>query len=240
MVLVRHLRSPSLVGLIAAVALWSAIPGLARAGSFLPSYTGPSSEALDLTAIGATFDGSAFDLSSTSAAAVATAPTGTLFVWGIDRGAGTARFNTSPVTTTNPDIGANVLFDAVLLINAATGTATINLFNGTVETVPTTDITIAGNSINAVISAALLPSTGFAPGAYSFDLWPRVGAGQNDQIAQFFGTTNTIDPTNLVATDVPEPGPLWLLATGAVMLAGARRLTRRRGSTVSSVQPIGA
>ena len=191
-------------------------PGVAA--PFLPTYTGPVNEALDLNSIGVAFDGANFILSSTSNALISTAPSGALFVWGVNRGAGTARFNTSPPTATNPDIGSNVLFDSVFVINPF-GTSVVNLFNGPATAVPAGDITVSGNTITAVLPDSFLPSDGFAPSAYTFDLWPRVGAGQNDQIAQFFGTSNATNPVNVGATSVPEPRSWAIMAAALGMLA---------------------
>jgi hypothetical protein len=196
----------------------------AKAAPFLPTYSGPDSAALALDSIGVTFNGSVFDLSSTTEAAINSAPSGSLYVWGVNRGAGTARFFTSPPTSTSPDIGSNVLFDSVLLIKPS-GSASINLFNGTTEAVPNSDITITGRTISASIPASLLPSTGFLPSQYGFDLWPRSGAGQNDQIAQFFGASNAIDPPDVQPTSVPEPASWAVLATGLALLMAARRKT---------------
>lgn len=200
----------------------------AQAAPFLPTYTGPNSNALKLASIGVTFNGSIFDLSSTSEAPISSAPSGSLFVWGINRGAGTARFFTSPQTASNPDIGSNVLFDSVFIINPF-GKSVINLFNGmSPEIIPNSDITVHGATINASIPEFLLPSTGSLPSGYGFDLWPRFGAGQNDQIAQFFGTSNAVNPPDVQPTSVPEPTSWALLATGLGLLLVVRRKPRAR------------
>ncbi len=54
------------------------------------------------------FDGASFVFQSTSAGPIGTTP-GALFVWGVNRGAGTARF---------PDITPGVLFYAVVIAQA--------------------------------------------------------------------------------------------------------------------------
>jgi len=198
--------------------LASIAPG--HAAAFLPSYTGPANEALDLNSIGVTYNGSVFDLTSTSNAAISTAPSGSLFVWGVNRGAGTARFDVA--NAVGGPIGSNVVFDAVLLIDP-TGTTKINLFNGTVETVPTADITITGDTITALIPSSLLPGTGLSPYQYGFDLWPRVGSGNNQQIAQFFGTTNATNPTDAQPVAVPEPASFLVFGTALGLLIVTRR-----------------
>ena len=226
----------SAIALIAGGNIAHATPLLPNDTGFLPTYTGPNSNALKLENIGVTFNGNDFDLSSTSEAAISSAPPGSLYVWGINRGAGTARFDTGTATPTNPLIGSNVLFDAVLLITPS-GSAKINLFNGMApEIVPSSDITINGRNINAIISDSLLPSTGFSPNNYGFDLWPRSGAGQNDQIAQFFGTENAIDPPDVKPIDVPEPASWAVLATGLALLVAVRRKSRK--APLRSTQPI--
>ena len=214
---------PSLVQAAAILAAAALSAASARAAPFLPSYVGPASQALDLSSISVTFDGTNFDLASTSSAPIGSAPAGSVFAWGINRGGGTARFVVVRPTAANPTIGSDVLFDAVLAITPATGSAVVTLFNGTAVALPAGDLTISGDTIDAVLPAALLPSRGFAPSAYTFDLWPRVGAGLNDQVAQFDGATNGLNPANLAAVPIPEPGSLAILAGGLALLALARR-----------------
>ena len=120
-----------------AATLSLAVAPLASAAPFLPSYTGPQNEALDLASIAVTFDGTNFDLNSVSSAPIGSAPAGSLFVWGVNRGTGAAGFVTATPTATNPSIGSNVLFDAVLAINPGTDTATVvNTTNGMATPLP--------------------------------------------------------------------------------------------------------
>lgn len=208
----------------------------ADASTFLPTYTGPENPALALSSINATFNGSAFDFSSTSDAPINLSPQGSLYVWGINRGSGTARFFTSPPTPSSPDIGSNVLFDAVLIINPA-GTSVVNLFNGqNPEIVPASDIHISGNTINASLPLSFLPTTGAQPQDYSVDLWPRVGAGQNDQIAQFYGNINSINPVNAQVSMVPEPTPWLLLTSGLGLIWWLQR--RKQGRQIDYAQQV--
>jgi len=46
-------------------------------------------------------------------------------------------------------------------------------------------VVIAGNDLRITVPATLLPTRGFSPALYTANLWPRVGAGNNNQIADF-------------------------------------------------------
>lgn len=110
-------------------------------GDFIPSFTGPKNGDLDLTRVQATFDGAKFRLDATTAAPIGTTPTG-LYVWGFNRGKGTAGFAA---------IGATgVLFDSVVIVNPRAGTVTVrDLVSGTGTTLPASAINISGNQISA-------------------------------------------------------------------------------------------
>lgn len=190
------------------------------AGDFLATFTGASSGQLDFTEASARFDGTKFDLSLTLAAA----PTGSpnvLHVWGINRGAGTARLN----AMFDPDLDPSVKWDALaVLFGDGTlrvvtfpqmGPPTITPFAG--------GAVVSGNSISASVPLMLLPGRGFAPTSYTFQLWSRLRVnpmvdGTNNEIADF-------GPRLFAA--VPEP------ASWAMMIAGfgmAGWATRRRNA----------
>jgi hypothetical protein len=149
-----------------------------RAGDFLASFTGPRNPDLDVLRGEVSFDGASFTFQSTSAGPIGTTP-GALFVWGVNRGAGTARF---------PDIAPGVLFDAVVIAQAdGTGRVVDLTATPPAPTVlPAGSVTINGNNITIRVPAALLPSKGFTPGReYTVNHWPRTGAGNNNQISDF-------------------------------------------------------
>jgi hypothetical protein len=179
-------------------------------GDFLPGYTGSHNGDLDVVSSTVTYDAhtNLFDFTATLDAPVGT--TGKAFyVWGIDRGAGTEKFNTGPAP-----IGAGVKFDTVVIFRLD-GTATVG------GTVLANDVTWSGNTITGSVSGALLPSMGFAFVDYTWNLWPRDGSvtGGNAAISDF-----APDASNAGVTAVPEPTSLALLgAGGLLMLAAARR-----------------
>ena len=148
------------------------------AGDFLPSYTGPRGADLDVTEAEVTYDGSTFVLTSTQAGAVG-ATAGGFYVWGIDRGRGTARF---------ADIAPGVRFDAVVVLRPDGSGMVTDLTSGAAPVstpLPAGSVTISGATITARVADALLPTQGLAPAAYTANLWPRNGAGNNAQISDF-------------------------------------------------------
>ncbi|PCD02961.1 hypothetical protein COC42_00530 [Sphingomonas spermidinifaciens] len=175
--LARHILSCALL-----IASSTSAPALAQAisdpaGDFIPSFTGPKNGDLDLIRVEATFDGAKFRLDAATAAPIGTTPTG-LYVWGFNRGKGTAGFAA---------IGATgVLFDSVVIVNPRAGTVTVrDLISGTGTTVPASAIKISGNQISAEIPANLLSPQGLEQAKFLVNLWPRSANGGNETIPDF-------------------------------------------------------
>src|SRR5262245_18630079 len=159
----------------------SALPVVDGAGDFLGTYTGPQNGDLDVLSSEVFYDTVANTLRFT---ATLNAPINTsanaLFVWGVNRGAGTEQFLLG-----TPPIGNGVFFDSVFVAAPTAGLGIVNLLNGSPNTNLPGILQISGNSISATISASLLPSTGAALTDYSWNLWPRLGNGNNNQVADF-------------------------------------------------------
>jgi hypothetical protein len=177
-------------------------------GDFLPTFAG-STASTDLDVIGATVTYNAstdiFTFSSTQVGNVGLTPTG-IFVWGVNRGNGVASFAANGIT--------GVLFDSVLILRP-NGSSTVGA-----NTLPAGAVTFAGNTITAVVSGALFPSTGFAKSAYTFNVWPRDSA-----LPSGFGQISDFAPnnSNFTAVPVPEPATVLLMAVGAAGLLAWRR-----------------
>ncbi|MCA1654339.1 MAG: PEPxxWA-CTERM sorting domain-containing protein [Sphingomonadales bacterium] len=155
---------------------------------------------------------STFLLSASLAGPVGSAPG--FYVIGVNTGTGTI----APFA----NIGEpNVRFNQAIVIQPS-GAANIGS-----TTLATGSVTINGNMFSALIPLSLLPSTGFLPQDYGFNLWPRSGSGQNAQIADFAPQNATL------AAGVPEPG------TWAMMLVGfgAAGYSLRRRRTLPAMQP---
>ena len=189
-------------------------------GDFLPSYTGIKGADLDVIAYDATFDGMVFHLSATLNGAIGTTA-GALYVWGVDRGAGTERFLAG-----TPSIGAGVKFDSALVLRPnGTGSFIDIVGGGTSTALPTSNINITGSTITADLPLSFAPSKGFAAADYGFNLWPRLGVGQNSQISDF-----APDAADFKATLVPEPASAMVFGVAMAGLAALRRRTPKRAS----------
>ena len=187
-------------------------------GDFLPSYTGPRNSDMDVRTAQVLFDnGPNFTFTHTSAGNIGQT-SNVIFVWGMNRGAGTARFAT---------LAPGVLFDWVLTItaNGAGGftVATRDLVSGTATTLDGSVLTVSGASMTAIVPATLLPSQGLPLSAFTANLWPRLTGGQLSGISDF-----APDNSNIAVTVTPEPASFLLMGTGVAGLLAVRR-RRRNG-----------
>lgn len=197
------------IGLAAAA---SAAPTIDPTGDYLSIYTGPKNGDLDVTSVEVVNTSSNLIFNSTFAAPVGTTAGG-FYVWGIDRGQGTARFGA---------LATGVLFDSVLVIRPGGTSNFVDLITTANSfVVNPAAITVSGSTLSFVVPLASLPSTGFATSAYTFNLWPRaLGQVGNAGIADF-----APDNSNIGA--VPEPASWALLLTGFAGIGTVLRQRRR-------------
>jgi hypothetical protein len=193
------------------------------AGDLIDTYTGPSNADLDIVSADVAFDGTSFFLSTTMDGAIGTT-TGSLFVWGVDRGSGAPR-----LTFGSPSVGAGILFDAVIVMfpDGTLRVVTIPLAGAPTINQIAGGSVIDGNALSATVNAALLGSMGFAPEDYTFSLWSRARVnpaldGTNAEIADFLASSGSMH-----ARAVPEPAT-WLMMLLGFGVSGA--LIRRRRS----------
>ncbi len=178
-------------------------------GDFLATFGGSSASTdLDVLSASVFYNPSTdlFTLTATMEGNVGSTATG-FYVWGVNRGAGTAGFSS---------LGINgVRFDRVIILRPD-GTGTV----AGAGALPSGSVTISGKTITGVVSGALLPGTGFVNKLdYTFNLWPRDGAFAGNAAISDFAPNNA----NFTATAVPEPGTAALGALGVTALLAWRR-----------------
>lgn len=178
-------------------------------GDFLAGYTGPKLADLDVTSFSVSYDKTAklFTLGATFAGAITPGTPG-FYVYGVNTGKGAIR----PFGSIGQ---GNVIFDQAIVVQKD-GTGSIG---GTA--LDSNWIAIAGNILTVKVPLSLLPSTGFSPQRYGFNLWPRAGSG-NAGISDFAPENATLSAA------VPEPATWGMLMIGAGFAGGTLRYRRRR------------
>ena len=181
-------------------------------GDFLPTYTGPKTDDLDVTLFQVGFDpgAAAFTLSATFAGDIDPSSPG-FYVIGVNTGTGT-------VHPFGPVGQPNVVFNQAMTIQK-TGVGAITVAG----VAKAFTATISGDHFSAVIPLAFLPSTGFAPRDYGFNIWPRQVTGGLAALADFA-------PENSTLAAVPEPAAWAFMIAGFGLAGGALR--RRRTEAV--------
>lgn len=185
------------------------------ANDFLASYTGAKNGDLDVVSAQVFFNGSSFMFTSTQAAPIGTTA-GAIYVWGINRGAGTQGF---------PVIAPGVLFDSIFIVNPAGGSTVRDLINNTSTAI--SNISFSGSTISGTVPLNALPSQGLAPSQYTVNLWPRLSGITGDPAVSDFAPNNS---NALVTNAVPEPATISLLGMAACGALGILRMRRRNSS----------
>lgn len=186
--------NPQVVHAANAAVPYSAGASVDNDKDFLSTYTGPQNA--DLTPVSAqvTVNNASQQLqfSAVLAGNIGTTPgSGSLssptplYVFGLNRGAGTQRFLSG-----SPSIGAGVYFDSVVVLNPNGTSEFIDFTNNKTTILPAGDIQFNGNQITASFPLSDFPSTGFAPNQYTWNFWPRYGLGANNQVADFLPDAN--------------------------------------------------
>jgi hypothetical protein len=177
-------------------------------GDFLGSYTGPHEADLDVASFSVNYDAATqnFLLKTILAGPVDTSTPG-VYVYGVDTGTGAS----APF---GPIGEGNVRFDQVILVQKD-GSALVPGFGA----LAAGSTKIDGKELDLTVPLSALPSTGFDPQHYGFNLWPR------DSGTGGFETISDFAPQNALLSAVPEPAT-WMSMIGGLAITGA--LFRRR------------
>jgi PEP-CTERM motif len=183
-------------------------------GDFLPSFVGPNDADLDVTSFSVTFNSatSIFTLGAVFAGVVNPVNAGR-YVFGVNTGTGVI----APFAAIGQPL---VVFNQAVVINKD-GTGTVGA-----TALPVSDIVVVGNLITAKVALALLPSTGYMPEQYGWNLWPRNAVAGNTGISDF-APNNAL----LAINPVPEAGTWVMVIVGF----GAAGVALRRRRTVASL-----
>jgi hypothetical protein len=184
-------------------------------GDFLPGFVGPNDADLDVTSFSVNFNASSqeFLIGAVMAGLINPNRAG-FYVIGVNTGTG-------PIAPF-ANVGApNVRFNQVVLVRKdGTGLVT----GATGGPLAANAITIVGNLFTARVPLSALPSTGFEPINYLWNLWPRNALGNNNQISDFAPNDGGISAV------VPEPSAWAMAVIGFALLGSAcrRRMRIRR------------
>lgn len=206
-----------IIGIISSPA--QAGPTLDATNDFLPTYTGPLGRDLDVRSTEVFLQNNVFNFTATFGDAIGTT-SGAFYVFGLDRGAGTARFAGGPLP-----VASNVLFDSVVVINNNNTGFVRDLISGTTTSLLTSAISYNGSVLSAFVDASSLPSRGFAAADYTVNLWPRVAGTTNAAIADFAPNNSNFAVTSIAA--VPEPATWGMMILGFGLVGAAMRKSRQ-------------
>ena len=146
------------------------------AGDFIPSFDGPHNADLDARSMEVSFTGGNTFVFNATVAGKVGLTSGGVYVWGVNRGSGTARFGS---------IATGVLFDFVVIVKPGATSSVRDFISGIVTDLPASSVTVAGSTIEVRVPSSLLPQQGLTPDQFTTNFWPRTGLVSNNQIADF-------------------------------------------------------
>lgn len=167
---------------------------------------------------------------------------GALYLFGVDRGSGTARFLSTP----GPVIGPTVVWDSIVRVNPDGTGLFNNVIAGVITPLSRSDITIDGDEFTASVPLSLMTSSATRPPAeWTYNLWPRNGIGNNAQVSDLApddgnSPFQVVAPARVAGMTVNDGLPqrsmvnsLTVTFDGSVTIGGdAFQLTRADGSAV--------
>ncbi len=151
-------------------------------GDILPTYAGVALPGMDVVAHKVTIVGDRMVFFGRMAGRIEpTQEIGGLYLFGVDRGRGTARF-LGPAAP--PVIGPHVLWDSIVRVNPDGTGLFNNSLTGVVTPLDPANIKISGNHFTVGVPLSLMtPGATRPPEEWTYNLWPRNGIGRNVQVS---------------------------------------------------------
>jgi hypothetical protein len=229
----------ALAGAVALVGSAAQATTVVDGSGILSTFVGKNEDHPDLNALSAsaTFDSSNAYLNATMAGAIGFTAANSggdqqgVYVWGVNRGKGTAVLNgpnNLGTDTSTPVGGPDIKFDAfIVLQNLANGHGDgfVALIGddgkvaGTPFGLDATNISYSGNTISLTVPLSDLPTNGFAIPDYGYNIWPRLnGLASNTLVASFLPGDH-----NFLGSAVPEPASWAMMIVGFGMLGSTLR-----------------
>jgi len=183
-------------------------------GDFVPSYTGPHQADLDVTSFSVTYNSGlqTFLLESTMAGAIDPTKAG-FYAIGVNTGTGPNNFAA---------IGwAGVRFNQVISVQK-NGTGRIGATN-----LAPGSVTVTGDLLSVLVPLNLLPTTGFTPENYAFNIWPRSSTTPGTAVISDFAPDNATISSLRLNASAPEPATWATMVIGFGLCGAALRTSRR-------------
>lgn len=218
-----------------------ALPFIDASPDLLPTYTGPKDPDLDVVQADVVIDPQAqtITFSGTMKGAIDTR-SNKLYVFGIDRGRGTAVRDLvfqGPLGG-EPKIGSGVLWDAAVGLSAQGQAVFFDALNPGLVALPDVRVAIAGNQISATVPLALFPSQGYKLKEYTFNLWPRSELSLANTVVSDFAPDNGDAPVGIAGKRLRFDLVRSARAVAASCLAGASAEVRVRSEGAVEVMDV--
>jgi hypothetical protein len=177
-----------------------ALPVLDASPDFLPSYAGPKDADLDVVLADVVIDPRAQTITfSATMKGNINKLSPKLYVFGVDRGAGTVGTNLvfNGALGGEPKIGSGVRWDSALALTAAGQALFFDALNPGLVPLPNVAVTVSGNQISATAPLSLFPSQGFQLKDYAYNLWPRSELSLANTVVSDFAPDHSDAPVSI-------------------------------------------
>jgi hypothetical protein len=218
-----------------------ALPFLDASNDLLPTYAGAKDADLDVVQADVVIDPQAqtITFSGTTRGNIDTRSP-KLYVFGIDRGRGTAGRDLifQGAIGGEPKIGSHVLWDSAAALTAGGLAFFFDALNPGLVPLPDVHVGINGNQITATLPLALFVSQGFRLKEYTFNLWPRSELSLVNTVVSDFAPDNGDAPVSIAGKHFKFDLVRSAKAASANCLVGASAEVRVRAEGEVEVMDV--